>query len=163
MSKTVAEFAEAAIYLDTMLPYALLRAIDPAAKVFFTRIESGEMTAYTSVLTFDELAYRLLLALIKDRYPGSPLDRLRANEEKLIAEFGSTVATQLHHLRNFPNITIVELSIDDIDIMNEGMTKHHIRPRDALHFAAMSKAGCFNLASNDHHFDRIALIRRFTL
>jgi hypothetical protein len=55
------------IYLDTMLPYLLLRGLEPAVKPFFQRIDRGELMAYTSVLTFDELAYRLLLALIKDR------------------------------------------------------------------------------------------------
>ena len=53
-----------------------LRGIDPAVKPFFQRIERGELTAYTSALTFDELAYRLILALIKDCYSGSPLDQL---------------------------------------------------------------------------------------
>lgn len=44
-------------------------------------MQSGSLAAYTSVLTFDELGYRLLLALIKDNYPGSPLERLRDQEE----------------------------------------------------------------------------------
>jgi hypothetical protein len=60
-----------------MIPYALLRDIEPAVTGLFERIKAGELHAYTSVLTFDELAYRLLLALIRDQYSGSPMERLR--------------------------------------------------------------------------------------
>jgi predicted nucleic acid-binding protein len=47
--------------------------------------------------------------------------------------------------------------------MNNAIVKYHVRPRDALHFAAMQRIGCFDLASNDHHFDQVPQIRRFTL
>jgi predicted nucleic acid-binding protein len=56
MSKLLESFAGDRLYLDTMIPYALLRGIDPAAQTLFARIETGKITAYTSVLTFDELA-----------------------------------------------------------------------------------------------------------
>mgnify|MGYP001568683085 CR=1 FL=1 len=163
MSSPLSAFAGDAIYLDTMLPYALLRGIDPAVKPFFARLESGEFLAYTSALTFDELAYRLLLALIKDSYGGSPLDRLRDEEEKLIGEFGSAVIIQLRQLQEFPNLQIVDVIASDLETMNESIAQYHVRPRDALHFAAMKRVGCLNLASNDQHFDRIPLIERFAL
>jgi predicted nucleic acid-binding protein len=129
MSLTLDRFTGAAVYLDTMLPYALLRGVEPAAKALFERIEQGALTAYTSALTFDELAYRLLLALIRDHYGGAPLDLLRADEVRPIAE----------------------------------MVDYAIRPRDALHYAAMQRVGCLDLASHDAHFDRIPLLRRFVL
>ena len=75
MSRFLTSFTGTALYLDTMAPYALLRGIEPTAQALFARVEAGELRAYTSVLTFDELAYRLLLALIGDRYSGSPLER----------------------------------------------------------------------------------------
>jgi predicted nucleic acid-binding protein len=59
MSRPLTDFSGDALYLDTMIPYALLRGIDPAAQTLFTRIQAGEFLAYTSVLTFDELTYRL--------------------------------------------------------------------------------------------------------
>ncbi len=163
MSLSLRSFAGPTIYLDTMLPYALFRHIDPAAKDFFERIEQGALTACTSVLTFDELAYRLLLALIKDRYGGSPLDLLRAQEERLITEFAPAVTAELRQLRGFPHLTIVDATLRDLEVMDQAMVAYAIRPRDALHFAAMQSVGCFDLASNDHHFDRIPQIRRFSL
>lgn len=58
MTAPLREFRGNVIYLDTMLPYVLLRGIDQEVQRFFERIEGGEIQAYTSVLTFDELAYR---------------------------------------------------------------------------------------------------------
>lgn len=55
MSSLLAEFQGDFIYLDTMLPYALLRGVSKAAEQFFARLEQQQVTAYTSVLTFDEL------------------------------------------------------------------------------------------------------------
>jgi len=56
MSKLLTSFAGSTLYLDTMIPYALLRGLDPAARDLFARIEAAELQAYTSVLAFDELA-----------------------------------------------------------------------------------------------------------
>jgi len=56
MSMSLSEFSGTTLYLDTMIPYALLRNIEPAATELFGRIKTGELHAYTSVLTFDELA-----------------------------------------------------------------------------------------------------------
>jgi len=86
MSMSLSEFSGTTLYLDTMIPYALLRNIEPAATELFGRIKTGELRAYTSVLTFGELAYRLLLALIRERYSGSPLDHLRDQKAQMVAE-----------------------------------------------------------------------------
>ena len=38
MTVTLDAFSGQTIYLDTILPYALLRGVDPAAKAFFDRV-----------------------------------------------------------------------------------------------------------------------------
>jgi predicted nucleic acid-binding protein len=163
MTKLVGDFTGATLYLDAMVPYALLRGIEPTVQALFTRLQAGELSAYTSVLTFDELTYRLLLALIRDHYGGSPLDRLRDQEEKLIAEFYPQLASPLAQLRAFPNLSLVDVTASDLDAMNEAILQFHLRPRDALHLAAMHKCGCFDLVSHDTDFDRVPMIRRYTL
>jgi predicted nucleic acid-binding protein len=40
-------------------------------------------------------------------------------------------------------------------VMDEGLRVYHLRPRDALHVAAMPKCGCFDLVSHDSDFDRV--------
>jgi len=163
MSQPVASFAGNALYLDVMIPYALLRGIEPAAQILFDRIQKGELVAHTSVLTFDELTYRLLLALIRDHYTGSPLDRLRDQEEKMIGEFYPQLAPRLRQLCTYPNLCLVDITAADLEAMNKAILQYRLRPRDALHLVAMQKCQCFDLASHDADFDRVPAVRRYTL
>jgi len=163
MESPLTSFKGEAIYLDTMLPYALLRGVDPNVRQFFEQIRAGKWIAYTAILTFDELAYRFLLALIKDRYGSAPLDLLRANEAEYIAKFAPQIVAELERLRQLPNFQVLDVLASDLGLMADTMTKFHLRPRDALHYAAMVRVGCFNLASNDPHFDRIPTITRYAL
>lgn len=163
MSKVLTDFTGNALYLDTMIPYALLRGIDPAAQTLFTRIQAGEILAYTSVLTFDELTYRLLLALIRDHYDGSPLDHLRNNGPRMIAQFYPTLEPHLSQLRHFPNLGLLDVTASDLEAMNQAIEQYHLKPRDALHLAAIQKSDCFHLVSHDSDFDRVSKIERYTL
>lgn len=163
MSEPLTSFRGTAPYLDTMIPYALLRGLDPAARDLFARIEAGELQAYTSVLTFDELTYRMLLALIRDHHGGSPLEQLRRKEEQLIAQFYPEIAPHLTRLRTFPNLFLIEVTSADLMAMDEAMHLYHLRPRDALHLAAMRKSDCFDLVSHDSDFDRVPRVQRYTL
>jgi predicted nucleic acid-binding protein len=162
MATSLSSFTGNTIYIDTMIPYMLLRGISEAQPLF-ERLERGEVLAYTSVLTFDELGYRLILALIKDHYEGSPLEFLRDQEEKMLAEFASTVSSLLKRLRGYTNLTVLDVLVSDLDVMNEVMPQYRLRPRDALHYAAMQRVGCLNLASNDPDFDHIPMIKRYTV
>ena len=162
MATPLSAFTGYTIYIDTMMPYMLLRGI-AEAQPFFERLERGEVLAYTSVLTFDELGYRLILALIKDRYEGSPLELLRDQEEKMLEEFAPNVASLLKRLRAYTHLTVLDVLVSDLDVMNEVIPLYHLRPRDALHYAAMQRVGCLTLASNDPDFDRIPTIERYTI
>lgn len=119
--------------------------------------------AYTSVLTFDELAYKMLLALISDTYPGSPLEHLRDRETKMIAEFYPQLAPALAELRAFPHLTLLSCNANDLARMDTAILRYQLRPRDALHVTAMQKCNCFDLLSHDTDFDRVSNIRRYTL
>lgn len=145
-----------------MLPYALLRGVSKAAEAFFGRLEQQEVTAYTSALTFDELAYRLILALVKDQYGGSPLERYRNEQAAMLAEFSPRVVAALQQLRTYANLQVLDVIAADLEQTNESMVQFQMQPRDALHYAAMVRVGCFELASNDAHFDRVPTITRFT-
>jgi predicted nucleic acid-binding protein len=163
MSDPLATFTGETLYLDTTILYTFLRSPALTVRELFVRIEAGELRAYTSVLTFDELTYRMLLALIRDRYGGSPLDRLREHEVQMIAEFYPQLAPHLAQLRSFPNLFLVDVTPSDLKAMDEGMRLYRLRPRDALHLAAMQKCNCFDLVSHDPDFDRVPTVRRYTL
>jgi len=162
-SQPWATFTGHVLYLDTMAFYVFLRSAEPAAKQLFTRIETGNIHAYTSVLTFDELTYKLLLALIRDQYPGSPLEYLRDREEAMIAEFYPCLAPLLEQLLAYQHLTLVDVTAADVIRMGENISHYHLRPRDALHLAAMQVCDCFDLLSHDADFDRVPDVRRYTL
>ena len=132
MIASLDDFKGAQIYVDTMLLYTLLRAevkVRPVVQRFFSRIESAEILAYTSVLSFDELAYRLILALVKERYAGSPLNQLRAKESSLLQGLAPSVIPALQSLRNFPNLVIMEIGSRELDSMFLNMLNYPLRPR----------------------------------
>jgi predicted nucleic acid-binding protein len=156
-------FQGKSIYIDTMIFYLFARGITPSVKQFMSRLEQGEFSAFTSVLTFDELAYRLLLARIKDTESGAPLDRLREEEKRLLSVHMPIIANYLDQLRAYPNLLVLDAMVDDLAVMNRAMVSNHLRPRDALHYAAMQRAECTDLASNDPHFDTLPGINRYNL
>jgi predicted nucleic acid-binding protein len=163
MSVSLAEFRGTTLYLDTMIPYALLRKIEPAATELFERIKAGELYAYTSVLTFDELTYRLLLALVRKRYGGAPLSHLRDRKAEMIGEFYPQLAPALARLRAFPNLTLVDVTVADLTRMSDNISTYQLLPRDALHLSAMQACDCFDLVSHDADFDRVPMVQRYTL
>jgi predicted nucleic acid-binding protein len=101
------------------------------------------------------------IALIRDRYPGSPLDQLRQQEEKLIATLYPHLSPTLDQLRHFPNLLWLDVTAADLAGMSHAMLNYHVRPRDALHLTAMQKCGCFDVVSQDADFDRIPVLRRY--
>ena len=163
MSQPIADFKGTAIYVDTMIFHIFLRDAVSNDQSFLQRVEQGDIQAYTSVLTFDELAYRQLLALIRDKYSGSPLDNLRKDEVCLIDELYPHIAPKIELLRQFSNLTLVDVTADDLDAMSQNVLEYQLRPRDALHLADMQKVKCFNLLSEDSDFTRVSNIQHFTL
>jgi len=106
---------------------------------------------------FDELTYRLLLALVRKRYGGSPLSHLRDRKAEMVGEFYPQLAPALARLRAFPNLTLVDVTAADLARMSD------ILPRDALHLSAMQACDCFDLVSHDADFDRVPMVHRYTL
>lgn len=164
MSEPASQLASGSrIYVDTMIFYDHLRATEPATIDFFDRIKLGDLWAFTSVLTFDELAYRVLLAYIRDKYAGSPLDHLRQNETQMIAEFYPSISPVLRRWHTFPNLVIVDVTAADIVEMHRNILEFRLRPRDALHLTTMRRAGCLQIVSHDSGFDRVPEIGRFSI
>lgn len=81
----------------------------------------------------------------------------------MISEFYPQIAPRLARLRAFPNLSLVGITSSDLEMMDEGMSQYHLRPRDALHLAAMQKCGCFDLLSHDSDFDRVPRVQRYIL
>jgi len=81
----------------------------------------------------------------------------------MLAEFAPTVSSLLKRLRGYTNLTVLDVLVSDLDVMNALMPQYRLRPRDALHYAVMQRVGCLNLASNDPDFDHVPVIKRYTV
>jgi predicted nucleic acid-binding protein len=69
----------------------------------------------------------------------------------------------LAQLRRFPHLTVLDVTLTDLERMAQAIQQYHLKPRDALHLAAMEKCNCFDLVSQDDDFDRAPMVRRYTL
>lgn len=161
MSQPLSNFRGDSVYLDTMIFYTVLRASNKSAHLLLKQVEAGIYQAYTMALTFDELAYRMLLALIRDKYGKSPQDHLRQNQAGVITEFYPQIERLLHQLLLLPNLTVINVTSADLGAMHRNCLVYHLLPRDALHLAAMQKVGCTNIVSLDSDFDQVLGIQRY--
>ncbi len=157
------EVASGHVYVDTNVLYMYLRA-DPAhlptIECFLQRVVRGDIAAYISLLTLDELYYRLLLALIKEHTGRSPLDVLRDDLPGTVARYSNGITGALRKLMGLPHFTLVGMEAGDFERMLENIARFALLPRDALHITILQRLGITVIASDDADFDRVAGIER---
>ena len=98
------------IYIDTNVLYMYLR-VDPiylpAVRKFFERVVHGNLEAFVGIPVMDELFYRLLLSRIKEVLGRNPLDVLREDLTKTIADHGPAIEEPLRKLAALPHLAEV--------------------------------------------------------
>ena len=112
---------------------------DASSKIL-NDIEKNEIIAYTSVLTWDEVAY------VVNRVMGRA-DSINAGKKFI----------------NYPNLRFIPASIDIIVRAQEIIQNYNIKPRDAIHVASALSKNIHNIVSDDSDFDKIDLIKRVKL
>jgi predicted nucleic acid-binding protein len=56
----------------------------------------------------------------------------------------------------------MDVTVDDLEFMDDAIHRYGLLPRDALHLSAMQRCN-FNLFSTDPDFDRVPFVQRYTL
>lgn len=154
-------------YLDTNFVYAHLRSTPadaPAPLSDWRRRVLEEVAAdggVISALVLDELAYRLVLAWLRDDGDRDPLSIYRADPR-----------TAIRHVRRRLSATwraVDELGLElhptDHDVVARAkslMSRPGLPPRDAFHAAHALASRCSAIATSDEVFGRVpglALIR----
>lgn len=152
-------------YLDTNFIYAHLRSergrtLGPV-EAWRARVleEIGDGAGVISALVLDELAYRLVLAWLRDDGDGDPLPTYRADGRKtmramrrrLTATWGAVDALGLELQASERSVVATAQSL---------MARPGLAPRDAFHAAHALQAGCEAIASSDSGFDDVPGLRR---
>jgi predicted nucleic acid-binding protein len=151
-------------YLDTNFVYAHLRskrggALGPVeawrARVL-SQLDGGGVI---SALVLEELAYRLVLAWLRDDGDTDPLSTYRQDP-------GAAMRAARRRLTaTWRAIDLLALEIQPtehavIETAKSLMARPGLAPRDAFHAAHAIEAGCELIASSDTGFDRVPRLRR---
>ena len=151
-------------YLDTNFLYAHLRSrrggsLGPVetwrAQVLGEMDDGGVISG----LVLDELAYRLVLAWLRDdgdsdplsSYRAEPHSAMRAARRRLTAAWRAVDSLALE-------LQPTEQAV--VEGAKSLMAQPGLAPRDAFHAAHALKAGCNLIASSDAGFDQVPGLRR---
>jgi predicted nucleic acid-binding protein len=152
-------------YLDTDFIYAHLRSErgrtlgpveDWRARVLN---EIGDGAGVISALVLDELAYRLVLAWLRDDSDGDPLSTYRADSRKTMRAMRRRLTAAWGAVDSLG----LELRASDRSVVGAAqslMARPGLAPRDAFHAAHALEAGCEMIASSDSGFDGVPGLRR---
>lgn len=152
-------------YLDTNFLYAHLRTptsatpsqIDGWRESVASQVATDG--AVISVLVLDELAYRLILAWLRDDGVEDPLTRYRAEPQPTMRAVRKRLTATWQAL----DALALELWNTDQPVVGraqELMARPGLSPRDALHAAHAIAAGCSAIASTDPAFDQVPNLSR---
>ena len=152
-------------YLDANFLYTHLRAARAAAP---RQVEDwrnrvlAELTvegATISALVLDELAYRLILAWLRDDGDKDPLSTYRADPRAAMRAVRRRLTSTWRSIESLP----LELQPTDNAVVERAkslMARPGLAPRDAFHAAHALAAGCSVIASADAAFDEVPGLRR---
>jgi predicted nucleic acid-binding protein len=151
-------------YLDTNFLYAHLRSkrggTPGPVETWRARVLS-ELAAGSGVisgLVLDELAYRLILAWLRDDGDSDPLSTYRADTGPAM----KAVRRRLTAAWRAVDSLSLELQPTEHAVVERAkslMAQPGLAPRDAFHAAHALEAGCGLIASSDADFDRVPGLR----
>lgn len=112
-----------------------------------------------SALVHDELAYRLILAWLREDGVDDPLSAYRADAQKVMR----AVRRRLTAVWRAVDSLSLELQLTDGAVVEQArslMARPGLGPRDSFHAAHALAAGCDVIASTDAAFDNVPGLRR---
>ncbi len=150
-------------YLDTNFVYAHLRSkrggsLGPVEAWRATVLGEMDNAGVISALVIDELAYRLVLAWLRDDGDDDPLSSYREDPGAVMGAMRRRLGEAWRAVDSLG----LELQPTDgavVDRAKSLMSRPGLAPRDAFHAAHAIEAECTLIASSDSHFDRVPGLR----
>jgi len=110
------------------------------AKEILLKIESGELSAYTSTLTWDEVVW--VVSRVLSRNEG---------------------VRQGRKLLGFPNLGFIDVDEGIVTIAQTLLDKYKLSPRDSIHVASALSRKIKAVISDDQDLDQVKEIKRTPL
>lgn len=111
-----------------------------------------------SALVIDELAYRLILAWLRDDGDGDPLSTYRTDARTVMRAMRRRLAATWRAVDSLS----LELQPTEHSVIERAkalMSRPGLSPRDAFHAGHALAAGCTLIASGDDAFEQVAGLR----
>lgn len=110
------------------------------AKEVLLKIERGELSAYTSTLTWDEVVW--VVSRVLGRDDGT---------------------NQGRKLLGFPNLGFIDVDKRVLSVAQMLLDKYKLKPRDSIHLASAISKKIKRIISDDEDFDAVKEIERTPL
>lgn len=130
-----------------------------SCSLFLDRVESGEITGVTSVLSINETVHKLSIIELSSKLKKKPvliLHLIKKNPSLLDDLETPFVAAE--SIMNM-NLEIVTLFVTIFIEALEFMKRYRLMSNDAIHVATMKRHGITNIATNDPDFKRVGWIK----
>jgi predicted nucleic acid-binding protein len=147
-------FIDSNIFLYVFLKHPLFGR---SCKDFFKRIEGMEITGFVDEFVLNEMFHKLMVTAIVNRYRISPQEAVTSmkNNPGILKELPEL--WQACELLKTIEVKIVPGPFfpDSLVVAQE----YHLLATDAIHVAAMNKAGIIHIVSNDTDFSRVQFLQ----
>jgi predicted nucleic acid-binding protein len=127
--------------------------------LFLDRVESGEITGVTSVLSINETVHKLSIIELSSKLKKKPvlIIHLIKKNPSLLDDL-ETPFVAVESIMNM-NLEIVNLFVTIFIEALEFMKRYRLMSNDAIHVATMKRHGITNIATNDPDFKRVGWIK----
>lgn len=133
-------YLDSNVFIYPIIYQAISEPKAKRAKEILLKVETGQLQAYTSTLTWDEVVW------VISKTMGRP-----------------EAINQGRKLLGFPNLEFIACDSQVINRAQRLMEKNKINPRDAIHISSAFEKKVTEIVSDDSEFDVIKEIRRIPL
>ena len=131
----------------------------PSCSTFLDRVEAGEITGITSVLSVNETVHKLSIIELSSKLKKKPVSiiPLTKTNPSLLDDL-VTPFLAAENIMNM-NLELVNLIAPIVISALEFMKRYRLMSNDAVHVATMKRHGITEIATNDPDFERVDWIK----